>query len=361
MTNNGEEYLISDKIQDTVQCLKFFPSKDINILASGGWDKKIRLFEIKYQIFNQQYYDNVQIISNQLNECQLQTPILSLAWKGNSGSIIAGCTDGSINYIDLQKNIVNKVGQHKAGCREVLYHDNYGIIMSGGWDGALHLWDLRSQNPVCTYQFHNKIYTMSYSKELLVLGLSELLTSYFNLEYLKHNQFQPEIICNSHLKEQTRKVAAFNEGNGYIQGSIEGRVAVKYIPNIYGIPSINKETNTMQTEKDFSFKCHRELKNGLIQVYPINDICVNPVYGSVCTVAGDGKYCIWDLIDRSRLYERKNIPDNCPLTACDFNKEGNFIAFASGYDWSKGMNFAQNYSRPKIFMHYLQKSQRKKT
>jgi mRNA export factor len=361
MTDNGEEYLIPENIDDTVQCLKFFPSKDINYLASGGWDKKLRLFEIKYQIFSQQYsHDCVQINSNLLIENLHQSHILSLAWKGNSGAIITGCTDGSINYIDMQKNIMNKMGQHKAGCKEVLYNDNYNLVMSGGWDGALNLWDLRAQNPVCTYQFFNKIYTMSYSNNLLVVGMSELVMAYFNLDYLKSQQFQPEIMFNSHLKEQTRKVAVFNEGNGFMQGSIEGRVAVKYIPNLYGMPAFNKENNIIYTEKDFAFKCHRCIKNNIVQVYPINDISINPTYGCVCTAGGDGKYCIWDIGDRSRLYEKKNCEDNCPLTACDFNKAGNLLAFASGYDWSKGMNYAQYYSRPKIFIHYLQKSQRKK-
>lgn len=361
MINNGEEYLIPEIIDDSIQTLKFFPSKDINYLASGGWDKKLRLFEVKYQIFNQSYsIDNTQILSNKLNECQHQSPILSLAWEGNTSAIITGCADGSINYVDMQKNILNKIGEHKAGCKEVLYNYEYNIIMSGGWDGALNLWDLRSQNPICTYQFNNKIYSMSYNKKLLVVGMSELAMAYFNLDYLKNNQFHPEIIFNSHLREQTRKVAVFNEGDGFIEGSIEGRVAVKYIPSLYSMPKFNKETNTIQTDKDFSFKCHREVKNNIVNVYFINDICINPVYGSVCTAGGDGKYCIWDLQERSRIYDRKNNTDNTPLTACDINKSGDLLAFASGYDWSKGMNYAQYSNRPKICIHYLQKNQRKK-
>ena len=49
INSSTEDHLVPVLIDDTVQTLKFFPSKDINYLASGGWDSKLRLFEINYQ------------------------------------------------------------------------------------------------------------------------------------------------------------------------------------------------------------------------------------------------------------------------------------------------------------------------
>ena len=356
----SEDHLIPVLIEDSVSCLKFFPSKEINYLASGGWDCKLRIFEIKYDIYNQNYYsDKVQISSKQINACQHQNPILSLSWAGNSGGIITGCTDGSINYIDMQKNIFNKIGQHESGCKEVFYHNNYNLLFTGGWDGKLNIWDLRSQNPICSYQFKNKIYTMSCVNNLFVVGLSELVMSYFNLEKLQKNIFQPELFFNSHLREQTRKVVVFNDAQGFVQGSIEGRVAIKFL-NVNIKPAINNESNCIVSDGDFAFRCHRLVKNNNCYVHPINDISINPVYGSICTAGGDGKYCIWDIKDRSRINERDNNDDNCPLTACCYNDIGNLLAYSSGYDWSKGAIFAKDYTQPKIYIHYLQKNHRKK-
>lgn len=355
-----EDHLIPILLEDSVSCLKFFPSNEINYLASSGWDRKLRLFEIKYEILNQSYSsDKVQISSKQINICQHQAPILSLSWAGNSGGIITGCTDGSINYIDMQKNIFNKIGQHENGCKEVFYHNNYNVVFTGGWDGKLNIWDMRSQNPICSYQFKNKIYTMSCVNNLLVVGLSELVMAYFNLAQLQKYIFQPELIFSSHLKEQTRKVAVFNDAQGFIQGSIEGRVAVKFLDASIK-PKINKESNCIMTDNDFAFRCHRIPKDNYCYVYPINDICINPVYGSVCTAGGDGKYFIWDLKERCRINDRENCDDKCPLTACSYNFIGNLLAYASGYDWSKGAVVANDYSRPKIFIHYLQNGHRKK-
>ena len=64
----NEEYLIPVLLDDTVHCMRFFPSKDINYLASGRFDNKLRLFEIKYQIYNQNSSEDfVKITSEQKN------------------------------------------------------------------------------------------------------------------------------------------------------------------------------------------------------------------------------------------------------------------------------------------------------
>ena len=356
----SQDHLIPVLIDDSISCLGFFPSKEINYLSSGGWDSKLRLFEIKYQTINQSYfYENIQIDSKQINICQQKSPILSMDWLGNSGAILTGCVDGSVNYVDNQKNIFNKIGQHNYGCKEVLYIDNYNLVMTGGWDGKLNIWDLRSQNPVISYQFKNKIYTMSYKNNLLVVGLSELVMAYFNLQKLQKNIFQPELIFKSSLKEQTKKVEVINDASGFVQSSIEGKVAVKYL-SLNSLPQTNKDTFCIENENDFSFRCHREVKNNTCNIYAINDISINPVFNSVCTCGGDGKYCIWDLQARIRIKERENFNDNCPLTACCFNPKGNLLVYSSGYDWSKGADSAKYFSRPKIFIHYLKNNERKK-
>ena len=362
---NDVDYLIPVLIDDTVQTLKFFPSKDINYLASGGWDSKLRLFEINYKIDSQNSTkDYVQIFSNQINECKHQAPILSISWKGTTGALFTGCADGSINYVDCQKNIFTKIGEHQYGCKEVLYIDNLNCLMTGGWDGALKLWDLNSNNLIKTYQFYNKIYSMSYGKNLLVVALSENVMAYFNLDKLKsQNIFEPEIIYSSHIKTHTKKVLVLNEGNCYLEGSAEGRIAVKYI-NLYLKPKFASDNiYTIQNDNDFTFKCHREIKTfgieKVVQAYPINDMSVNPVYGTVATAGGNGVFTIWDIGKKSKVYDRENNDDKSPITAIEYNANGNLLAYASGYDWSRGAKFANLYPRPKIFIHYVQPNQRK--
>ena len=370
--SSSQDYFIPQPIDDTIQCLKFIPASNLNYLATGGWDSKLRVFNINYNVINQNLpTEDAQITSNLEFGHQHNSQIFSLSWEGNTGRIFTGCADGSVNYLDMQKNSLSTIGRHKNPCKEVIYYQNYNILISGGYDGAVKIFDLRSGNEVCNYQFENKIYTMSCEKDLLVVGLSELKMAYFNLAKLQNKIFKPELIFNSHLKFQTRKVAVFPDGKGFAEGSIEGRVAIKNIRDLNNPPQINKDNGTImgkdeQGKEDFAFRCHRETKdsnnpNSVVYVYSVNDIAFNKVYGTFCTVGSDGVYSIWDKAKRSRLFERTDGNDKIPLTACDYNYSGNLLAFASGYDWSRGAEAAKEYnaSNNKIGIHYLPPKQRK--
>ena len=362
---SNSEYFIPQQIDDTIQCLKFIPTSNSNYLATGGWDSKLRVFNINYNVINQSLpQEDAQISSNFEFGHQHNSFIFSLSWEGNTGRIFTGCADGSVNYLDMQKNSLNIIGKHKNPCKEVIYHQNYNILISGGYDGAVKIFDLRSGNEVCNYQFENKVYTMSCEKDLLVVGMSELKMAYFNLAKLQNKIFKPEVIFNSHLRYQTRKVAVFPDGKGFAEGSIEGRVAIKNIRDLNNPPPINNDNGTImgkdeQGKEDFAFRCHRKGKDNPI-VYSVNDIAFNPVYGTFCTVGSDGIYSIWDKLKRSRLHERTEV-DNVPLTACDYNSSGNLLAFATGYDWSRGAEAAKEYNanNNKIGIHYLPLKQRK--
>lgn len=364
MTTNVE-YFIPQQLDDTVQCLKFIPVANSNYLAAGGWDCKLRVFNINYSIINQNTpSEDAQISANLEFGNQHNSQIFSLSWEGSTGRIFTGCADGSVNYLDMQKNNLTTLGRHKNPCKEVIFHQNYNILLSGGFDGQIKIFDIRSGSEVLSYQFDNKIYTMSCEKDLLVVGLSEMKMAYFNLAKLQNKMFKPELIFNSHLKYQTRKVAVFPDGKGFAEGSIEGRVAIKNIRDLNNPPPINNENGTIMGKDpdgtdDFAFRCHRT-KGNIVNVYSVNDIAFNKVYGTFCTIGSDGVYSIWDKKKKSRLHERSENNDGVPLTACDFNSSGNLLAFASGYDWSRGAEAAKEYntSSNKIGIHYLPPKQR---
>jgi len=74
-------------------------------------------------------------------------------------------------------------------------------------------------------------------------------------------------------------------------------------------------------------------------VYAVNDIAVHPVDPKiVATVGSDGCLNLWDFASRLRLQGSKRLEGS--LSACGFNRDGKILAYAMGYDWSKG--FAEN-------------------
>ena len=363
----SKDYII-DKIEDTIQCMKFIPIQNNNYLATGGWDNKLRVYNINYNIISTSLSnEDAQINANLECGFQHNSPIFSLSWEGNSSRIFTGCADGSVNVVDMMKQNLTQIGTHKNACKEVIYHQNYNILLTGGWDGVVNIFDFRTSGPVCQYQFENKVYSMSCAKDLFVVGLSEIKIGIFNLAKIQSKIFKPELVFKSHLKYQTRKVCVFPDGKGFAEGSIEGRVAIKNFRDLNNLPQINTENGTTlgkdeQGKDDFAFRCHRNTKVNPPLVYAVNDIAFNPVYGTFCTVGSDGIYSICDKLNRSRLFERNDIQDKTPLTACDYNSSGNLLAFSIGYDWSRGAEAATEYkSGTKIGIHYLPMNQRKKT
>ena len=51
--------------------------------------------------------------------------------------------------------------------------------------------------------------------------------------------------------------------------------------------------------------------------------------------------------------------DKCPLTAIDYSRNGDLLAYAAGYDWARGISGDGQY-RPKIAIHYLPDAEKQK-
>jgi len=355
MENNGD-YLINSVIDDTISSMKWYPNKDSFILATGGWDCKVRLFNINYQVNNNGASANFN--SSLALTSQFENPILSLAWiPDQSPNIVTGSTDGSISLIDLTQNKQSLIGKHDAGVKDVCFLQGPNVVISGGWDNRVCFWDLRQPNkPALFFDLGKKIYSMSLANHLLVVAMADRVLTYFNLSKLGGNNFGPELRFESHLKYQTRCVSAFPEANGYAIGSIEGRVAVKYI-NFNEVKPFNDEVKQMSHNDDFAFRCHRTGDNNS-DVYPVNAIAFNQTYGTFCTGGGDGQWMIWDKDSRTRL-KQGGFTNKAAITALDYSFNGDILAFAGGYDWSKGYAYENCYP-PKIGLHYLPDTDKKK-
>ncbi|VBB30355.1 unnamed protein product, partial [Acanthocheilonema viteae] len=146
------------------------------------------------------------------------------------------------------------------------------------------------------------------------------------------------------LKYQSRCASIFKDKTtglptGYALGSIEGRVAIQYVE------AANPKDN-------FTFKCHRspELINGFQEIYAVNDIAFHPSYGTLATVGSDGRISFWDKDARTKLKTSDPLP--APVTRCIIHQSGQMMAYAIGYDWSKGHEgYNPQTAGSKIFLH----------
>ena len=134
-------------------------------------------------------------------------------------------------------------------------------------------------------------------------------------------------MTESPLKFATTSICVFGDGKGYAVGSIEGRCGIKN----YDITQPDFGKNS-----DFCFKCHRdEQKNpAKADVFSVNGITFNVLYNTFATYGGEGQMIIWNKDTKSKYKASKKFP--APLTAAHFTEDGKLLAYACGYDWSRG-------------------------
>ena len=138
---------------------------------------------------------------------------------------------------------------------------------------------------------------------------------------------------------QSTCIEIFTDCKGYALGSVEGRVAIQYF-----------EDNS-NPKRSFAFKCHRQGN----KVFAVNAISFNSL-GTFSTSGGDGAYVFWDKDTKKKIrsYERSNIS----ITSTDFNGDNSIFAYASSYDWSKGVN--KRDPTTKISLHIVRTDDIKK-
>uniref|UniRef100_A0A915I8T9 Mitotic checkpoint protein n=1 Tax=Romanomermis culicivorax TaxID=13658 RepID=A0A915I8T9_ROMCU len=175
---------------------------------------------------------------------------------------------------------------------------------------------------------------------MAVVGLANKAIKVYKLE----GQPSEAKHLESPLKFQHRCISIFKDKTntspiGFGLGSIEGRVAIQYIP-----PDMAKDNN-------FTFKCHRSAEpvNGYLDIYAVNDIAFHPEYNTLATVGADGRFSFWDKDARTKLKMSEKMTQ--AITCCAFNHDGRAFAYAVGYDWSKGHEAYNAQEKNYIFIH----------
>ena len=229
---------------------------------------------------------------------------------------------------------VATIGQHTMPVKDVcsFIHQQSGqsVVISGGWDARIKFWSW--QGPTLT-QFGEAyvampVHYMSCQWPLLVTAHQDRFVHIWYLpENFQTNNWNPKEVSDSPLKFATTSIAVFGNGKGYAIGSIEGRCGIKnYDPSLADLGK----------SLDFCFKCHREeTKNSpKADVFAVNGITFNTEYNTFASYGSEGSIIIWNKDSKSKYKASKKFP--APFTAASFTEDGKLLAYAIGYDWSKG-------------------------
>uniref|UniRef100_A0A7N0VDI2 Uncharacterized protein n=1 Tax=Kalanchoe fedtschenkoi TaxID=63787 RepID=A0A7N0VDI2_KALFE len=269
-SNPNKSAEVSQPPSDSVSSLCFSPKA--NLLVATSWDNQVRCWEIAQSGTNVATMPKASISHDQ--------PVLCSAWKDDGTTVFSGGCDKQAKMWPLAGGQPTTVAMHDAPIKELAWIAEMNMLVTGSWDKTLKYWDLRQQTPVHTQQLPDRCYTLSVRHPLMVVGTADRNLVIFNLQ---NPQAEFKRIT-SPLKYQTRCVAAFPDQQGFLVGSIEGRVGVHHLDD-------------SQQSKNFTFKCHREQN----EIYSVNALNFHPVHHTFATAGSDGAFNFWDKDSKQRL------------------------------------------------------------
>ncbi|KAF6149268.1 hypothetical protein GIB67_026124 [Kingdonia uniflora] len=324
--NPNKSFEVVQPPTDSISSLCFSPKG--NYLVASSWDNQVRCWEV------QKNGQNVGSVPKAV--MSHDKPVLCSAWKDDGATVFSGGCDNIVKMWPLASGgqLVN-VGAHDAPVKEVAWIPEINLLVSGSWDKTLRYWDLRQQTPVHTQQLPDRCYTLTVKHPLMVVGTADRNLIVFNLQN-PQTEFKR---ISSPLKYQTRCVAAFPDQQGFLVGSIEGRVGVHHL-------------DEAQSSKNFTFKCHREGND----IYSVNSLNFHPVHHTFVTAGSDGAFNFWDKDSKQRLKAMARC--NQPIPCSAFNSDGSIYAYAACYDWHKGAeNHNPQTAKNFIFLHLPQEAE----
>ncbi|XP_047339065.1 protein RAE1-like [Impatiens glandulifera] len=325
-TNPNKSSEVAQPPGDSVSSICFSPKA--NFLVASSWDNQVRCWEIMKT--------GTTIGSVPKASMSHDKPVLCSTWKDDGTTVFSGGCDNQVKMWPLLSGGQPvTVAMHDAPVKEVAWIPEMSLLVSGSWDKTVRYWDLRQSTPVHTQQLPERCYTLSVKHPLMVVGTADRNLIVFNLQ---NPQAEFKRIV-SPLKYQTRCVAAFPDQQGFLVGSIEGRVGVHHL-------------DEAQQSKNFTFKCHREGN----EIYAVNSLNFHPVHQTFATAGSDGAFNFWDKDSKQRLKAMARCSQPIPSSA--FNNDGSIFAYAVCYDWSKG---AENHNpataKTSIFLHSPQEAE----
>ncbi|KAJ1961626.1 mitotic spindle checkpoint protein Bub3 [Dipsacomyces acuminosporus] len=309
-SGSSKQYELAQPPSDGVSRVRFHPTDDSKLLA-GSWDQRVRLYDVQANQLIASHHAHV-------------AAVLDVEF-GTTGSFSGGLDRRLLAWED-NYTATRELGMHDGPISALEFSRAHNLLLSGSWDRTLRAWDPRSSGgtaaEVKKVGVDERIYSMSADGDLVVVALA-------GRKFLIHdvrNLDTPVEVRESSLKYPTRCVKLMPDGQGFVCGSVEGRVAVEYMKG-------GAATNS--SKSNYAFKCHRQTTDeGVDLVYPVNAVAFHPVHQTFVTGGSDAMVSLWDPDNKKRLKQYPRFPAS--IASLDFNASGNKLAVAASYTYDEG-------------------------
>jgi len=322
---------------DSVANICWYPSEPSRMLAFSTWDSKIRILST--------YISNGNPVLESGGKFPFDYPCLALAWIRPTTNLIAGFLDGTISGIDsISGRTIQTYGKHDDVVQAVYqFGDDANLFCSVSYDSTLKVWDIRNNNqqPIQTLKLGDKAVCSDMMFPYIAIGLSNQNFHAFDIYQAIRTSVVPQLPTTLGIDSPLSDISLSKELAIGI-GSSSGRSALSWLKVAPHDPSI------MSMEGTYCFKGHKSEpgQNGntsrLKIMYPINAVGMHPKQKDTYFTAGrDGYVHFWNITKRSRLGGFQ-ITSGVPITKAKYSPDGVFLALATGYDWSNGIEGAKS-------------------
>ncbi|XP_078437090.1 transducin/WD40 repeat-like superfamily protein [Wolffia australiana] len=290
-----------------------FAQRSNNLLISS-WDTILRLYD-------------ADAASTRL-EVRSEAALLDCCFVDEASALSAG-SDCWIRRYDLPSGKHEKVGNHEDIVTAVEYSQETGQVISTGMDKQLILWDMRSKCRANEFiKMNAEVGSITLCHYSLVAAVRECVHVYD-----LRNMTAP-LQSESSMDFQICCVRSFSNKKGYLAGSIDGRVALKFSEG-----SQSSKTGSV-------FLCHPKAKERRQHLVSVNDIASHPCQSTFVTGDNEGHVILWDAENKKRKFEFPKQSNS--VASVSYNHNGLKLAIASSYTYTE---LEEMKHLPEIFLH----------
>lgn len=321
-----------DQPRDTVQVIRWLPGNRSTIFACGGWDGKLRIYEVT----KKNYGSGAQL--EQRCCVNVQIPIISLEWVGEKQLYV--CTvDSRILEVDVSNGKINEFAKPHSPVQEIKIFDDRDspAVFFFHLDDRLTVYfPKNNSNKILDVKFQSRIVAADLVRDIVVVCFENCKILVSRVKDIdKTNLSYSESSLGPASK--VNYVALRNDASGFVISSVDGRVSYCVINS-----SSYSSNHTFKSEIIFrAFKAQPSAttsKPDIMNMATSMQFCFSSVnYDCFMSSSSGGELKFWDIVSRQDQvsYTADGYPD---ISTARCNQDFSLVAMAIGYSWNMGIS-----------------------